>query len=260
MDHKVKYFYKKNGGLSSARNEGLENAKGEYISFLDADDVWESEKISNQLLVLEKEDADIVYSEYFEFYDDNTSKPKRINFSNKNTNNIYAFIAGDPCSGSASSIILKKKVVEDIGLFDRNLRSCEDLDYWFRCKLQGYRFGKCSTADVGIRIHKGSMSKNFTTMYFYHLIVLEKQINLLKEADYSISDNQIIGAIRERLGVIKWYGSQDKRMDRVLYAYVIGVHYFGIRYFNKSVLIQFGMDLYRLFKILSKSIFKLRNI
>ena len=47
----IKYYYKKNGGVSSSRNIGLKNAQGEFIAFLDSDDAWEESKIKTQLTV-----------------------------------------------------------------------------------------------------------------------------------------------------------------------------------------------------------------
>ena len=45
----VQYIWKKNGGISSARNKGIEVARGDYIAFLDVDDLWKKKKLSTQM-------------------------------------------------------------------------------------------------------------------------------------------------------------------------------------------------------------------
>ena len=51
---KIKYFYQKNKGLSSARNLGIKKSKGELIAFLDADDIWHPDKLKEQVKVMEQ--------------------------------------------------------------------------------------------------------------------------------------------------------------------------------------------------------------
>ena len=65
---KVRYFYQSNRGPGSARNLGIQKAVGEYIAFLDSDDVWDSRKLGHQVSFLE-ENPDIggVFSDYYAF-------------------------------------------------------------------------------------------------------------------------------------------------------------------------------------------------
>ena len=67
MDNRIRVLNKKNGGLSSARNFGLERAIGEYIIFLDSDDYWTNDKtLENLLSIAQYTNADIVRGEYIE--------------------------------------------------------------------------------------------------------------------------------------------------------------------------------------------------
>lgn len=65
-DHRIIYFYKKNGGLSDARNFGTNIAKGEYITFVDSDDYVHCTYLEYLLSLLEKYDADIACCCHFE--------------------------------------------------------------------------------------------------------------------------------------------------------------------------------------------------
>ena len=62
-DSRVKVFSYSNGGLSTARNRGIARATGEYITFLDADDLWTPDKLEAQLAALQKHpEAGVAYS------------------------------------------------------------------------------------------------------------------------------------------------------------------------------------------------------
>ena len=70
-----------NGGASNARNKGLEKAKGEYIQFLDADDILAPTKIEKQLALLERQDADLCYTPWVNFEHDICDAQAQFRFS-----------------------------------------------------------------------------------------------------------------------------------------------------------------------------------
>lgn len=228
---------KENGGLSSARNTGIKHANGDLIAFLDADDCWTSNKIANQVKEIFKTNADIVFSNY-QYYDGF----KYSNHSEKiiEEPTIMDFVAKNPILASSSSIILRKEVIQKVGYFDPNLRSLEDLDYWFRCALEGYRFSFCNHKDVFLRIHsQGNMSSNYMRMLSYHLIVLESQVMALKDKKLIEKNEHLFKkAIIERLGTIRWYAIQLKKYEYSLLTIFVGIRLNGVKYLFSVLIIK----------------------
>ncbi len=63
--HKIKLFHKNNEGVSSARNLGIKEATGKYISFLDADDYWLSNKIEHQIKIMQEKNLNFIHGSYY---------------------------------------------------------------------------------------------------------------------------------------------------------------------------------------------------
>ncbi|MDF4756482.1 glycosyltransferase family A protein, partial [Vibrio parahaemolyticus] len=66
----IKYILQENQGVSVARNTGIENASGEYISFLDSDDLWHPTKIEKQIESMHKNNMNACYCGYMNFYEE----------------------------------------------------------------------------------------------------------------------------------------------------------------------------------------------
>jgi len=148
-DKRIVYVYQKNGGLSKARNAGLSRARGEYIQFLDADDLIESRKLQSHVRYLEDNpEVDIVYGEarYFR-----TERPWERRRSMSDIDLPWM----PKVSGSGKEIqeallrmnimvvsapLSRRRIIDQVGLFDEGLPLLEDWDYWIRCAVRGGRF------------------------------------------------------------------------------------------------------------------------
>lgn len=148
-DSRFKYIYKENGGLSSARNVGIENSKGEFILPLDADD-----KISNNYLeecVLKfknNQNVSIVYGEAIKFGAVNhTWNLSEFNYENLLHNNmIYC------------SAIFKKNDWDTVGGYDEQMKfGFEDWEFWIRMLNHDSIVLKCKEAIFFYRIKNHSM-------------------------------------------------------------------------------------------------------
>jgi glycosyltransferase involved in cell wall biosynthesis len=130
------YFYKVNGGLSSARNYGIRKSKGNFIAFLDDDDFWREDKIEKQLLLLEKyPDIDCIHSSAMIVDDDGNSSGIIIGASSKNAHKRSGYVFWNAIGGWAvksPTPLIRKKVFQKDLMFDESIKVGEDIDFYHR--------------------------------------------------------------------------------------------------------------------------------
>ena len=128
-DLPIRYEWKENGGVSSARNLGIALARGEYLSFLDVDDLWKPEKLAVQLARMEAEGYAVSYTDEIWLKDGRWLNQKKRH--RKYSGSIYEQCL-PLCIISPSSAMIAKQVFDEVGLFDESLPVCEDYDMWLR--------------------------------------------------------------------------------------------------------------------------------
>jgi len=130
-DSRIRYIYQENQGVSAARNNAIANSSGEYLAFLDSDDLWLPQKLEKQLKRLEATGMDACYCGYQMFCGDQKGKtfPERY-FEGS----ILTEVIKEKVSVWTSTVLIKKSVVTDNNIsFREGLNWSEDMEFF--CKL-----------------------------------------------------------------------------------------------------------------------------
>ena len=130
MERGVRVLTIDNGGVSRARNHGIAVAKGDCIAFLDSDDSWLPEKLSEQMDFFKgTPDAKICQTE--EIWIRNGKRVNPCKHHKKPSGDIFE-ASLHLCLVSPSAVIIKRELLHEVGLFDESLPACEDYDLWLR--------------------------------------------------------------------------------------------------------------------------------
>jgi glycosyltransferase involved in cell wall biosynthesis len=180
-DQRIKIFKNKtNKGRAGTVNVGFSQSKGEFIAFCDADDLMYPERLKKQFSFLKKNsEIDLIYGNIIKFWPNNIEKlRKAATFKNsseplnilkqeskKNKNYKHAssiLHSKDYIPGS--SIIFRKKIIDQGIKMDENLKNSEDCDFNFQIIGAGYKIAKIPIVTFKYRIHKNQKSNNKSKM------------------------------------------------------------------------------------------------
>jgi glycosyltransferase involved in cell wall biosynthesis len=159
-DKRIKLFAYENGGVAKARNRGISHVQGEYIAFLDHDDLWTPDKLEAQITALSKSlDAGVAYSWTVSMYSE--EEPVRYRQLDKVyfEGNVYAQLLLSNFIASGSNILVRTKAVKSIGDFDPTPISNEDLDFYIRLATK-WNFVLIPKYQIIYRTTSISMSSN----------------------------------------------------------------------------------------------------
>lgn len=183
-DSRIRYFKteKKTGSPSLPRNIGIDNAKGEYIAFLDADDVWMPDKLQKEVEFLERNGYDLAYS-YYEKMDWEGQRANRIIRTREKTSYKDLLKSNSiPCLTS----IIRKDV---IGSTRFKQIPQEDFCFWLDILKKGYKAYNICEITALYRETKISRSANKLDMFkgYWNVIRNHQNISLIPACYYMMT-------------------------------------------------------------------------
>lgn len=175
-DNRIKVFSYENRGLSTARNCGITRASAEFITFIDADDLWTSDKLELQLAALKKNpEAGVAYS-WTSFMNVN-ERGQPISFlpspQYSFSGNVYKQLLMGDFILSGSNVMIRREAIDSAGEFEPTLKSCEDWDYWLRLAAR-WHFVVVPKYQILYRRTPRAMSSKVEVMKEASLIAMER--------------------------------------------------------------------------------------
>jgi len=155
---KVRYSYQENKGVAAARNTGIKNARGRFMAFLDADDVWLPKKLELQMRAISESDSiGIVACGLFCIREKDNIEKEVIPKNYPNKNQLIQELCCDPevFFGAGSSVLVRRECFQRLGLFDENLHAAEDWDMCLRI-AQSYDVRSVQLPLLEYRVRDGS--------------------------------------------------------------------------------------------------------
>lgn len=191
---KIKYFYApEHTPLGEARNLAVEKSNGEYINFLDADDVWSANKLEEQIKLIVPGEVELVYTPFklllegdvdesmikvfFELYklQDKRDADYRVLLKN----NFIVF----------SSVLLKKKLFKEIGGINKAFQQYEDYELLLKCSLLT-KFAFARNSYVKYRIHGSNSSSDNRVVGYKEFDQILRSLPESKERNIAIKKNE----------------------------------------------------------------------
>jgi teichuronic acid biosynthesis glycosyltransferase TuaG len=187
-ESRIQYYYQDNGKQGKARNLGISKSKGEYLAFLDADDLWMPEKLEIQIEQIKQNNIDLVFSDSYRFVNKEVMDvSRRMNvkttfFSGKKALQLFLEANRIPIL----TVLVKKEKVEAVGCFSESMdiQNAEDYHLWLKLLISNAKFYSFDAVLAKYRLHNNSVTaqdKLATNKLLYVYIDLLKLYPLYKK-------------------------------------------------------------------------------
>lgn len=210
FDPRFRYIWQPNGGIQSARNLGVQESTGDWIAFLDDDDLWEVERNGLVSELISTKKVNLIAGDFRKFGRNGVENESVFAEFTRHAPEFWAGIPRTPGQifsiiGSfpttrlfpvypfwPSTLVIRRDLFTQLGGWDVSLRGtkAEDIDFGFRA-IKAAQLGVIWTPSVRYRCHDGNDSADGLAVALGRVHLWE---NLLKRADLDEAERQAIGA------------------------------------------------------------------
>lgn len=191
-------------GVAAARNAGIEEAGGEWLGFLDDDDVWSPRKLRRQLDSAAAQGASIVYAAAVDL--DERGNMTRLDRPPPPEDLLRRLLRFNVIPAGSSNVLARTDLVRDTGGFDERLSQAADWELWIRLAAAG-RAASCEEVLVGYSLHPGNM-------------LLAKPKRVSRELSYIAAKHRLLAETLQvrldRSAYSRWVATGHRRAGRRL--------------------------------------------
>jgi len=175
---RIRYVKQMNQGVSAARNAGIKQARGEYIAFLDSDDIWLPEKLAEEIPFLESDPKlGLVYCDWSVVSGEGVLHSSYL----KNLPAVSGYVFDELIQTGfilTSGVVVRRACLDDVGDFDKSLSIAQDYDLWLRISYR-WKVQLVNQCLFTKRNWGGSLSSNLRKTALERIALYQKTLRAL---------------------------------------------------------------------------------